>query len=45
MNELNRGQWVKPSTITPRETPPGLQILADLDKIAGHQQVEVIVPG
>ena len=43
MNELNRGRgWVQTTTISSEETPPGLQILADLDKIAVHQHLETI---
>ena len=38
-NTMNKN-WV--STITPEETPPGLEILEDLDKIAVYQQFELI---
>ena len=38
-NTMNKN-WV--STITSEETPPGLEILEDLDKIAVYQQFELI---
>ena len=41
MNAMEKG-WVTTTPISPEETPPGLEIFADLDKIAVHQQLEVI---